>query len=111
MFEAFEGDRDRALFGICLYTGCRISEACSMLITDSYDAAGVRMKITLRKANTKGKQETRQIPVNAVLRGYLETYRARAGKNSTSSPDGTGAATLTPSQRMRFCERRAIAWG
>jgi integrase/recombinase XerD len=81
LFGAFESDRDRALFGICLYTGCRISEACSMLTTDAYDAAGVRTKITLRKANTKGKQETRQIPVNAVLKGYLETYRARAGKH------------------------------
>ncbi|MEP0874021.1 site-specific integrase [Trichocoleus desertorum AS-A10] len=80
LFEALEGDRDRALFGICLYTGCRISEACSMLTTDAYDASGVRMKITLRKANTKGKQETRQIPVSAVLKGYLEMYRAGASK-------------------------------
>ncbi|WP_277876048.1 tyrosine-type recombinase/integrase [Trichocoleus sp. FACHB-262] len=31
VFEALEYDRDRAVFGICLYTGCRISEACSML--------------------------------------------------------------------------------
>ncbi|MEP0873758.1 site-specific integrase [Trichocoleus desertorum AS-A10] len=80
LFEAFEGDRDRALFGICLYTGCRISEACSMLTTDAYDTAGVRMKMTLRKANTKGKQETRQIPVNPVLKSYLETYRTGASK-------------------------------
>ena len=80
LFEALEGDRDRALFGICLYTGCRVSEACSMLTTDAYDAAGVRAKITPRKANTKGKQETQQIPVNAVLKGYLEMYRAGAGK-------------------------------
>ncbi|MBD2093644.1 tyrosine-type recombinase/integrase [Trichocoleus sp. FACHB-591] len=79
LFKALEGDRDRALFGICLYTGCRISEACSMLTTDAYDAVGVRTKMTLRKANTKGKQETRQIPVNSVLKGYLETYRAGAG--------------------------------
>jgi integrase/recombinase XerD len=78
LFEEFEGDR--ALFGVCLYTGCRISEACSMLTTDGYDAAGVRTKMTLRKANTKGKQETRQISVNSVLKGYLETYRVRAGR-------------------------------
>ncbi|MEP0874080.1 tyrosine-type recombinase/integrase [Trichocoleus desertorum AS-A10] len=74
------GDRDRALFGICLYTGCRISEAGSMLTTDAYDVVGVRMKITLRKANTKGKQETRQIPINATLKRYLETYRTGAGQ-------------------------------
>jgi integrase/recombinase XerD len=80
LFETFEGDRDRALFGICLYTGCRISEACSMLTTDAYDTAGVRAKITLRKANTKGKQETRQIPVNATLKEYLEMYQAKVDK-------------------------------
>src|SRR6478672_3830959 len=78
LFEALEGDRDRTLFGICLYTGCRISEACSILTTNAYDAAGVRAKLTLRKANTKGKQETRQIPVNSVLKGYLETYHPGA---------------------------------
>lgn len=51
-----------------------------MVTTDAYDATGVRVKLTLRKANTKGKQETRQIPVNTVLRGCLETYRTGAGK-------------------------------
>ncbi|MBD2120975.1 hypothetical protein [Trichocoleus sp. FACHB-262] len=40
-------DRDRALSGICLYTGCHITEACSMLTTDGYDAAGVRTNISI----------------------------------------------------------------
>ncbi|MEP0873536.1 hypothetical protein NDA01_27635 [Trichocoleus desertorum AS-A10] len=57
-----------------------MSEACSMLTTDAYDGAGVRAKLTLRKANTKGKQETRQIPVNSVLKGYLEMYQAGASQ-------------------------------
>lgn len=96
LFNAFECDRDRALFGICLYTGCRISEACSMLTVDAYDAAGVRAKLTLRKANTKGKQETRQIPVNSVLRGYLEAYRARAAGKQHLFPGRHGRRHINP---------------
>jgi len=32
--EAQPAKRDRALFGICLYTGCRISEALALQTTD-----------------------------------------------------------------------------
>ncbi len=34
-------ERDRALFGICLYTACRISEACSIKTKDVYSRKGV----------------------------------------------------------------------
>ncbi|MBA2750568.1 MAG: site-specific integrase, partial [Tatlockia sp.] len=30
-------DRDRALFGICLYTACRIAEACTLRRKDVFD--------------------------------------------------------------------------
>lgn len=80
LFNGFESDRDRALFGICLYTGCRINEACTLLTSDVYDAGGVRAKITIRKGNTKGKQETRQIHINSKLKAFLEAYRGRVGK-------------------------------
>jgi integrase len=32
--EGFISPRDRALFGICLFTGCRISEALALQTTD-----------------------------------------------------------------------------
>lgn len=51
-----------------------------MLTGDVFDLSGVRTKITFRKANTKGKQETRQIPTSPQLRAYLENYRDQAGK-------------------------------
>ena len=80
LFQAFESDRDRALFGICFFTGCRINEACTMLAADAFDINGVRSKITIRKANTKGKQETRQITTHPTLKVYLEAYRGLEGK-------------------------------
>ena len=72
LFEVgFTCDRDRALFGICLYTACRINEACTLLSTDVYDARGVRAKLTIRKGNTKGQQDTRQVAVHPALADYL----------------------------------------
>lgn len=70
-------ERDRALFGICLYTTARINEACSLRTVDVYGAAGrVRDRITFRRATTKGKQETRSVPVSPELKQLLEGYRS-----------------------------------
>ena len=80
LFEALKNERDRALFAVCFFTGCRINEACTLMVSDVFDLAGVRDKITIRKANTKRKQETRQIPTSPQLRTYLEAYRDQAGK-------------------------------
>jgi len=68
-------NRSRALFGICLYTACRINEACTLLTVDVYDTLGrVRTELTIRKGNTKGKLATRSIPVIEDLRLLLTTY-------------------------------------
>ncbi|HEY9661941.1 MAG TPA: tyrosine-type recombinase/integrase, partial [Allocoleopsis sp.] len=75
--EGLPTDRDRALFGICLYTTARVNEACSLHAADVYTAHGrVRDRITFRRATTKGKQETRSVPVSPELRQLLEGYRS-----------------------------------
>jgi integrase/recombinase XerD len=67
--------RDRALFGVCLYTGTRINEACSLHTKDVYALDGsLRNRITIRKGTTKGKIETRSIPVNPDLALLLNAY-------------------------------------
>jgi len=67
--------RDRALFGVCLYTGTRIAEACSLHTKDVYAIDGsVRPRVTIRKGTTKGKIETRSVPVNQQLKALLEDY-------------------------------------
>jgi hypothetical protein len=30
--EEFQSERDRALFGVCLYTGCRINNVLDMIL-------------------------------------------------------------------------------
>ncbi|MEG4212920.1 site-specific integrase [Microcoleus sp. S13_B4] len=73
--EGLQTDRDRALFGICLYTACRIAEACSLKVIDVFTPANaIRSEMIIRKGNTKGKLGTRTIPIIQELRLLLETY-------------------------------------
>lgn len=79
--EGLQSNRDRALFGVCLFTACRINEACTLRTADIYDTAGrVRPQMIIRKGNTKGKLATRTIPVIADLRSMLTTYHPGEGQ-------------------------------
>ncbi len=74
--EGFQCDRDRALFGVCLYTACRINEACTLNTLDVYDKKmRVRDEIIFRRHNTKGKLAARAVPVIEELRGLLVNYK------------------------------------
>jgi integrase/recombinase XerD len=73
--EGLTVPRNRALFGICLYTACRIRECCSLRTTDVFERQGiVRDEIIFRKGDTKGKLATRAIPVIEELRLLLLDY-------------------------------------
>lgn len=79
--EGLQSNRDRALFGVCLFTACRSNEACTLRTADIYDTAGrVRPEMIIRKGNTKGKLATRTIPVIADLRSMLTTYHPGEGQ-------------------------------
>ena len=79
--KGLQTSRDRTLFGVCLYTACRIAEACSLMVKDIYTNSGtVRSTINFRKANTKGKLQTRTIPVIEDLRSLLTSWRSHAGQ-------------------------------
>ncbi len=68
-------ERDRALFGVCLYTACRINEACTIKTKDVYIGKGVvRDQLMIRKNRTKGKLATRTIPIIEELRILLVNY-------------------------------------
>ena len=78
--EGLQSDRDRTVFGFCLYTAARIAEACSMQSEDVYTPTGkVREEINIRKGATKGKLATRTIPVNPELRSLLIIWQPQAG--------------------------------
>lgn len=68
--------RDRTLFAVCLYTACRINEACTLHTKDVYDSRNrVRPLILIRKGNTKGKLATRTLPVIEDLKVRLKQYK------------------------------------
>jgi integrase/recombinase XerD len=81
LFEVgLKNARDRALFGVCFYAGCRIAEACSLFTEDVYGPGGtVRAKLTIRRSNTKGKLKTRSIPVRTELIALLKAHSPNAG--------------------------------
>jgi integrase/recombinase XerD len=67
--------RDRCLFGICLYTACRINEACTLRRVDVFDKKqNVRPSLIIRKGNSKGKLATRCIPIGEDLQALLTEY-------------------------------------
>jgi integrase/recombinase XerD len=58
--------RDRALFGICLFTGCRVSEALALQTSDIKGET-----LTFRKSTTKGKLKTRVVDIQPGLVALL----------------------------------------
>jgi len=78
--HGLDNDRDRTLFGVCLFSACRIRECCTLQTQDIYTPKGiVRPRLIIRKANTKGKLATRSIPVIEDLRQLLGEYYPQAG--------------------------------
>ena len=79
--DGLQSDRDRTLFGVCLFSACRIAEACSLLTKDVYATNGrVRPELIIRKGSTKGKLGTRTIPIIEDLRSLLAAWQSSAGQ-------------------------------
>lgn len=74
----FKYSRDKAIFGICFYTACRVSEARQMHRIDAFHGDEVLDAIMIRGENTKGKGRTRIIPTHQRLRGILQEYHQNA---------------------------------
>jgi integrase/recombinase XerD len=78
--QGLDNDRDRMLFGVCLFSACRIRECVTLQTQDIYTPKGeVRSQFVIRKSNTKGKLATRSIPVIEDLRRLLTDYYRLAG--------------------------------
>ena len=92
-FFAYASPKYRAVFGICLFTGCRISEALSLRAEDIVNGS-----ILFRKENTKGKNKAREVAINLTLQGYLDgaglptTGYLFPSKNNPNKPMGSQSA-------------------
>lgn len=100
--EGLQTQRDRTLFGVCLYTACRIAEACTLLSSDVFNAQGVvRSHLVIRRGNTKGQLDTRTTPVLEDLRLLLVAYQPDAGKTYLF-PGQWGRGHLHPDSAARI---------
>lgn len=68
--EGLLNPRDRTLFGICLFTGCRVSEALALQTTDIRGGT-----LTFRKSVTKGRLKTRVVDIQPGLAALLASYQ------------------------------------
>lgn len=84
LFGAMDSPRDRALFGIMIYCGLRVSEAISLRPSDIKGDV-----LVLPAKATKGKLATRQIDINPKLAKLLADY------------DNSGAEYLFPGRHGR----------
>lgn len=82
--------RDRAVFAVCLYTGCRISESLSIRFSDISNCV-----ITLRKSATKGKRGSRSLPISPNLETILNNYLRITFPGEFLFPGRFGSKPLT----------------
>lgn len=68
-------ERNQALFILGIFTGFRISELLSLKVTDINEKF-----VTVKKANMKGKTESRTIPLHEAVKPFLN--KILAGKSS-----------------------------
>lgn len=109
--SGLQTQRDRALFGVCLYSACRIAEACTLLSSDVFNAQGVvRSHLVIRRTATKGQLDTRTIPVLEDLRLHLLAYQPRASKTYLF-PGQWGRGHLHPDSAARILRRACAAVG
>lgn len=109
--SGLETHRVRALFGICLYTACRINEACTIRTVDVYDTLGrVRPELTIRKGNTKGKLATRSIPVIEDLRLLLTAYPPPQDR-AYLFPGRHGRSHINPDSAARILREACLRVG
>ena len=100
--EGFQTSRDRAVFGVCLYTACRIAEACSLLTKDVFNfQARLRTHLIIRRTATKGQLDTRTIPVLEDLRLLLQAHQPNAG-TTYLFPGQWGKSHLHPDSAARI---------
>jgi integrase/recombinase XerD len=94
--EGFQLDRDRALFGMCLYTACKINEACMMHTVDAFQGNKVRSHLLIPKIDPDGKRVSRNVPTHPQLEEWLRGYRPFVGDHPYLFPGRHGRGYINP---------------
>ena len=84
VFSTLKTKRDKLLFLLGAKTGLRISELLSLTIRDVTEYGQVGSQVTVAKKNTKGKVESKTLPLTETVKKALSAYIE--GKTNLSEP-------------------------
>ena len=103
--DGFTSKRDVTLFAICLFTGCRISEAVSLNTTDIKNNT-----LTFRKSTTKGKLKTRTVDIPPALAEILADYQPPSERALFPGMHGRGhlSRSMADKALRAACQRIGI---
>lgn len=93
VFKMLEGNRDKLLFALGIYSGMRIGEIIRLKQDQVFtDDTGVRYQLTVRRLKKRSTVYS-DIPVHPKLRQLLKEYRTEVGQSpwlfpSSQSVDG-----------------------
>jgi len=74
VFDTLKTLRDKTLFLLGCRSGLRISEILSLVIKDVLEHDQVSNQVTVAKKNTKGKQESKTLPLTNSVKEVLKEY-------------------------------------
>lgn len=95
--------RDKALFILGIKTGLRISEMLSLRIEDVYCHGTIVSFFSVKKRHTKGKMESRTMPLHPLAKQAIEQYLTERGAWEPSE-------ALFLSERGSHAISRVQAW-
>jgi len=74
VFNQLQGPRNKMLFVLGVKLGLRVSELLSLKLQDVLEHGQVGKFVTVAKKNTKGKLESKTLPLTESAREAIQTY-------------------------------------
>lgn len=86
VFNTLNNPRDKALWILGVKTGLRISELLSLRIEDILEHDSIANFVTVKKSNTKGKIESKTLPLTSSAKAALKELLDYVGFDQTKRP-------------------------
>ena len=105
VFSTLNNPRDRALWILGVKTGLRISELLSLKIADVLEHGSISGFVTVKKSSTKGKLESKTLPLTASARTALKELLDYFGFDQMDRPlfkSSQGEQAITRMQAHRI---------
>jgi site-specific recombinase XerD len=101
VFNELKTLRDRCLWTLGVRTGLRIGELLSLRIKDVYQHGQVGNWVTVAKCNTKGKIESKTLPLTDSAKNAIKAYLDSLESVSIQDPLFQSSKSAEPISRIR----------